>query len=284
MMAFKLVNITEEQLDKIKQSAPSEAKEGLSYPDSSSPTFHFKRREMKYVIHNDSPVTDIISLIHTYFPLAPYKPDIFPTKIQTTWCESPDWLSLREYLNRKELRSKLRVRRYGDLEKFTDKCFVEIKSKTEYGKLSSKYRFMCPLHLIQDLMDGKDIRNQIVGLNAEVEGFDKLYIHVRKMIIELGFRPLLRGEYSRAYFQHSRSDPLRLTLDGFAKFTYLPDKRSFTEKFRVLETKTRQGADLDLLDDVLGAVGAERVWRFSKFHRAMKLFEPDLLERINSML
>ncbi len=251
---------------------------------ASKPTFRFKRQEHKYAIFNEGPIEEIIRIIHSYFPVDPFKPDIFPTIIQTTWCETPDWLSLREYLDRKQFRFKLRIRRYGSKKGLTDTCFVEIKTKTEYEKISSKYRFMCPYPLIPDLFDGKDIKGRIAEMNSDVYQFDILYKHVRRMIIEQGFRPLLRSHHARAYFQVTEEDPIRCTLDGFVKFTYLPDMRSFTEGFRLFETKLRAGADLEKMDDLLMAIDAQRVWRFSKFHRALKRFEPNLLERINSML
>ena len=248
------------------------------------PTFRFKRRELKYVIFNDRPVREIVSQIHAFFPVSPYKADVFPTYIQTTWCETPDWFSLREYLDRADFRYKLRVRRYGDSTNgWSNKCYVEIKTKTEYEKLSSKYRFMVPCDLIDVMFEGKDIRKQIEYLNRNVPRFEVLYAHVMRLITEQGYRPLLRAEYPRGYFQETKDDPVRLTLDGYCTFTYLPDMRSFKERFRLLESK-KSGEDDGRLEELLGVVDAERVWRFSKYHRALKLFIPDVLERINSMI
>jgi hypothetical protein len=249
--------------------------------EGSRPTFSFRRREWKYVIYDDAPIRDIIEIIHSFYPVAPYKPDIFPTFIQTTWCETPDWFVLREYLDRANFRYKLRIRRYGDHNGLTDTCFVEIKAKKD--KVSRKYRFFCPYPFVPALFRGEDIREHIEGFNRDVPHFNTLYRSVRRLITEQGYRPILRAHHPRAYFQVTRRDPVRLTLDGFVTFTYLPDKRSFKEAFRLLETKLSTEATEEL-DELLGILGAQRVRRFSKFHRALKVFVPDLLEKINSML
>ena len=247
-------------------------------PRITSLTFSFKRCEKKYVVEN-GPISKIIDNIHTFFPLALHKHDVFPTVIQTTWCETPDWRVISDYLSRKPFRYKLRVRRYGSNQGFSENCFVEIKSKEEL--ISQKHRFLCPYLLIPEMFEGKDIWKQINPLNNKVTHFDLLYDRVRHMILEEGFRPLLRAKVRRAYFQTSRKAPTRLTLDGFARFTYLPDNRQVTEKFRVVETKVT-GEPPEELDVLLSTLNAQRVHRFSKYHRALKIFEPELLDQIDS--
>ena len=254
--------------------------------DESNPalTFRFKRRELKHTVPVQWPIRELIERIHNYYPVAPFKPGNFPTVIQTTWCETPDWLSLREYLEREEFRYKLRIRRYRNGAGFSGCAFVELKTKTEEDKLSRKFRFKCPPELIPELFNGVDIIDRIGDLNEGVKYFDELYHHVRSLIIDKGFKPLLRAEYSRAYFQKTKLDPVRLTLDGFVTITYLPDLRTYTEKFRVLEAKIHEGSDMDKLDNLLNAICANRERRFSKYHRALKFLEPELIDRLSSMI
>ena len=137
----------------------------------------FKRKEIKYILTEDQYLA-VRQLLRKYA-----QPDAYGlTRINNIYYDTPDYLLIRNSLEKPVYKEKLRLRTYGDTNDSTN-AFVEIKKK--YNGIVYKRRFatnyLDGILYLEGEDEGSIPQTQVTG---EVDEFLKLYKNLRpKMVI-----------------------------------------------------------------------------------------------------
>ena len=187
--------------------------------------------------------------------------------IRTTYLDTPDLHSYREYLERRPVRTKVRVRQYGANRQVNGVCWVEIKVKKQ--QMTAKRRFRCTRQALLDLIDGRDVREDVANANPGKPAAMEIFEAARELILKGRLRPVVRVDYQRLAFQHPTQPESRITLDREIRYRAATGPRRAAHDGIVLEAKH---ADLEpqWLSDFLRALTLEKSSRFSKFARAVQ--------------
>lgn len=187
--------------------------------------------------------------------------------IRTTYLDTPDLHSYREYVERRPLRTKVRIRQYGANGQVNGVCWVEIKVKKE--QRTAKRRFRCTRQALADLIDGRDVRDDVVNANPGKPAAIEIFEAARELILKRRLRPVVRVDYQRLAFQHPTQPESRITLDREISYLAATGPGRAAHDGVILEAKH---ADLepDWLSDFLRALTLEKSSRFSKYARAVQ--------------
>lgn len=240
--------------------------------------FVFNRRELKFPL-TSGVWQEVVDCAERYLPVERFDGVHGVVNIRTTYLDTPDLNSYREYQEARPIRRKVRIRQYGYDGEFDGACWVEIKIKRYLDSL--KRRFGCSTEVLMDLMGGNDIRDHVVQYNPGFSEVADVYRAVRTMIADGGLGPVVRVDYDRVSFQDPSSPEVRITVDRGIRFRNARQSKSAGFDGVVLEVKYDDGEpkwlgkflrELDLLDSR----------RFSKFARAVKALKVDKIARRDS--
>ncbi len=224
------------------------------------------RREEKFPLAAD--LWDrVVRCAEQYLPIERFDGVHSLVNLRTTYLDTTDLESYREYLEARPVRKKIRIRQYGYDGRFNGRCWVEIKIK-QYDN-SLKRRFCCHAEALMDMMSGRDILSHVQELNAHHTVACKIYEAVRSFIVERSLRPFVRVDYERISFQAGGSQAGRITVDRRVRFRTA--HQSMTKAFEgtVLEVKYRE-KEPDWLGEFLRDLALLEPSRFSKYARAVR--------------
>ena len=187
--------------------------------------------------------------------------------IRTTYLDTPDLHSYREYVERRPVRTKVRVRQYGVNGQVNGVCWVEIKVKKQ--QKTAKRRFRCTRRALLDLIDGRDIREDVLTANPGKPAAMEIFEAARELILKRRLRPVVRVDYQRLAFQHPTQPESRITLDREIRFRTATGPGRAGHDGIVLEAK-HADIEPEWLSDFLRALTLEKSSRFSKFARAVQ--------------
>lgn len=232
----------------------------------------FKRKERKYIILEHT-FEEIIEQIQQHLPIFRYenKPEIL--NIETTYLDTKDFLLFREYLNRRNFRFKIRLRRYGFDGQFDPEYLVELKIK--HNSISRKKRFKLPAEYFDAFIKNEDLRQVIKEANQGLIGAQKTYRLIHKLIKSNNFVPVLQTSYHRIAFQ-KKSKRVRVTVDNGIRHKKLLGKPG-TETLDavVLESKI-MGKTPKWHKKMVNQLSLLKQQRFSKFATGMNsLYFPE---------
>lgn len=187
--------------------------------------------------------------------------------IRTTYLDSPDLHSYREYVERRPLRTKVRIRQYGRNGQVNGVCWVEIKVKRQ--RKTAKRRFRCTPENVIELIEGRDVREDVLSQNSGKRTAMEIFEAARELILKRRLRPVVRVDYERMAFQHPTEPESRITLDREIRFRAATGSARAGHDGVILEAKH---ADLEpeWLSDFFRALTLEESSRFSKFARAVQ--------------
>jgi len=151
----------------------------------------------------------------------------FTSPISSVYYDSEEMDLYKERIKRSEGAQLFRVRWYGSKPKGNEDIFCELKThheswienKSVKERVIIKERHMVELN---DTSDGPWTREFAKELVKEANPKDKeediedsvsLLLEMRALICKLNLRPCVRTKYTRAAFQSSKNNNLRLTLD-----------------------------------------------------------------------
>jgi len=226
----------------------------------------FLRQERKYLV-SLRPVEDVMKTISSYVPIYRYSGKHDVTNIRTTYFDSPGLNTYREYIQRRKIRRKIRMRQYGYNGQFDPVSWLELKVK-DHG-ISKKERFCLLEDDLPEFLAGKDVLDRVREMNT-VKGIDQIYLDVRAILSSMTLMPLLQVRYDRISFQQQDDNGfLRVTLDQNLTFELLGSEAQYTMDVVVMEVKVT-GERPAWLPELFEKIGAKRVKRFSKFANAVE--------------
>jgi len=226
----------------------------------------FNRREKKYPL-DVCTWGEVVDCAEQFLPAERFDGVHDLVNIRTTYMDTPDLDSYTEYQEARPVRRKVRIRQYGYNGQFNGKCWVELKMKCYRESL--KRRFCCSTDLLTEFLDGRDILENVVELNAGRPDVADIYRATRALVINGRLRPVARVEYDRASFQNGRSSKARITVDRNIRFSTADDSAIVPHDGVILEVKyshRKPGWFREFLEDL----DLKRSSRFSKFASAIR--------------
>lgn len=232
----------------------------------------FKRKERKYIILEHT-FDEIIEQIQEHIPIFYFENKPGLMNIQTTYLDTDDFLLFNEYLNRRNFRFKIRMRRYGFDEKYDQQYLVELKIK--HNAISSKKRFKLPAQYFEAFINNEDLRAEIKEANKGLIGAQKTYRLIHKLIHMNNFVPILQTSYNRIAFQ-KKSKRVRVTVDnGIIHKKLIGKPKTETLDAIVLESKI-MGKSPKWHKKMVNQLSLLKQQRFSKFVTGMNsLYFPE---------
>ncbi len=226
----------------------------------------FNRREEKFPLEPGD-WERVVQCAEQYLPVEEFDGAHRVANIQTTYLDSADLQSYREYVEARPVRKKIRIRQYGYEGRFNGRCWVEIKIKRYEDSL--KRRFCCSSEALLDLMSGRDIASQVNEANAQREEANEIYEAARKLILDNTLRPVVRVDYERMAFQSDSLPRTRITVDRRIRFRAAGQTAACSHLGTLLEVKYR-GREPEWLGEFLHVLSVLEPSRFSKFARAIR--------------
>lgn len=225
----------------------------------------FNRRERKFPLAPNR-WDEVIDCAKRYLPTERYDGVHSITQIRTTYLDTPNLHSYREYVEARPIRKKVRIRQYGYEGQFGDRCWVEIKIKHYQETL--KRRFCCTTDRLMAFLAGEDIINHVLELNANHPDAVEIYRASRAMVAKDHLRAVVRVDYERLAFEDLSIQGTRITVDR--EIRYCATRRSISSGFDgiILEVKCANGVP-EWLADFRRGLALEGPRRFSKFARAI---------------
>ena len=232
----------------------------------------FKRKERKFLIVEHS-FDEIREALINHIPVHTFNEDHLCVIIQTTYLDTKDFLLFKEYLNSRKFRFKIRFRKYGYDGKFADHYLAELKVK--HNSISIKKRFILPENLLEKLLKGEDIKEEIKKANEGLKGTEKTYKLISKLIRINDLIPVLQTSYERIAFQ-KKSKKLRITIDrNIAHKKLLGKPKTETLDAIVFESKIMNKSP-KWYKKMVKRLSLLRQQRFSKFASGINaLYFPD---------
>jgi SPX domain protein involved in polyphosphate accumulation len=221
----------------------------------------FRRKERKYIILEHT-FDEIIGEIEEHIPVYHFEDKPGLADMETIYMDSEDFLLYNEYLNRRNFRFKIRMRRYGYEGVFEPYFLVEMK--VQYNSFTTKKRFVLPAELYDAFIRGEDIRQAVKEANESSVGAQKTYRLIHKLIKINGLVPVLRTSYTRIAFQ-KKSKRVRITVDkGITHNKLLGNPKTESLDAIVLESKI-MGKSPKWHKKLVNQLSLLRQQRFSKF-------------------
>lgn len=226
----------------------------------------FDRRERKFPFSADA-WERLEQCAARYMPVECFDGENALNYIRTTYLDTPDLHSYREYVERKPIRTKVRIRQYGRNGQVNGVCWVEIKVKRQ--RKTAKRRFRCTPAKVSELIDGRDIREDVVAANPDRPKAIRIYEAAREMILERRLRPVVRVDYERLAFQHPTEPESRITLDRAIRYRPAVGPARAAHDGVILEAK-HADTEPDWVPEFLRELALDKSSRFSKFARAVQ--------------
>lgn len=225
----------------------------------------YSRRERKFPLPAGA-WNEVVGLVERQLPLERFDGVHETARIRTTYLDTDDLASFREYERREPIRKKVRIRQYGYNSEFDGTCWVEMKIKRY--RQSLKRRFCCSSADLPAFMDGGDIEEQVLALNSGSVEAAEIYHETRALVVERSLRPVVIVEYDRVSFQDGASSGARVTVDRNIRFS--DSSGSGTSEFDgiVLELK-HSGSEPEEIRKLIRTIKLSNSARFSKFARAV---------------
>jgi SPX domain protein involved in polyphosphate accumulation len=221
----------------------------------------FKRKERKYLILEHS-FDEIVEEIRKHIPVYHYEDKPALLEIETIYLDTPDLLLYEEFLNRRQFRFKVRLRRYGYEGVVVPKYLVEIK--VSHDNISTKKRFILPAEHYAAFLRNEDLLPVIKAANQGFTGAQKTYRLVARLMQINGFVPVLETRYNRIAFQ-KKSKRVRITVDnGITHKRLLGKPKTETLDAMVLESKI-MGKQPQWYKRMVNQLSLLRQQRFSKY-------------------
>lgn len=224
------------------------------------------RREEKFPLSPNS-WDGVIRCAERYLPIERFDGVHSLTNIQTTYLDTADLESYREYLEARPVRKKIRIRQYGYDGRFNGRCWVEIKIKRYEDCM--KRRFCCNADKLMDMMSGRDILGHVEQANPKRSEAREIYRAVRSQILDRDLRPVVRVDYERLSFQEASSPQSRITVDRRISFRLARKSTKSSHEGTVLEVKYCR-REPDWLGGLLCDLALQEPSRFSKYARAVR--------------
>ena len=238
----------------------------------------FDRREFKYPLEA-SRWTRVIQAAGRYLPVERFDGVHDLSDIRTTYLDTANLASYREYVEDRPLRRKVRIRQYGYERRFADRLWVEIKIKRR--SMSFKRRFCSDLGELSEFMAGRDVREAIRCRNHGVSEALEVYQAARTMIAKRRLSPVIRVDFERMSFQDPDSPDTRITVDRRLRFRTAKGPSAAEFDGIILEVKCANGNPA-WLADFRRAAGIDEDNGFSKYARAVVSLSMDAGRRRNS--
>ncbi len=241
-----------------------------------------KRIERKYVVEPER-FDAIVGTVQQYVPVRTYDGGKRITKLRTIYLDNRNLDLYTDYLRRKPLRYKIRIRQYGYDGVFPEECWVELKEKRY--KVTHKQRFRMRMELLHDFLDGNDVVKSVQALyrKRDAQALAKVYRTIQHLLVVNELRPVHEVRYERIAFQPPHDDSVRLTLDTNIEIVRWEAERRVRVELGVLESKVATGTRVQLTD-MMRELGAERRKRFSKFAMGIQIFYGSGMEGTNVLL
>ncbi|MCF7793835.1 MAG: polyphosphate polymerase domain-containing protein [Candidatus Cloacimonetes bacterium] len=232
----------------------------------------FKRKERKYIILEHT-FEEIIEQIQEHIPIFYYEDKPGLLNIQTTYLDTEDFLLFHEYLNKRNFRYKIRLRRYGYDGKYEPEYLIELKIK--HNSISTKKRFRLPAEHFAAFVKNEDLRQVVKAANQGLIGAQKTYRIIHKLIQINKFIPVLQTSYNRIAFQKN-SKRVRVTVDnGITHKKLTGNPKIETLDAVVLESKI-MGKSPKWHKKMVNQLSLLKQQRFSKFATGMNsLYFPE---------
>jgi SPX domain protein involved in polyphosphate accumulation len=221
----------------------------------------FTRKERKYLIIEHS-FDEITKDLEKHIPVYSFEGEKPYTNIETTYMDTKDFLLFNEYLNRRNFRFKIRLRRYGHNGKAEGDYLVELKVK--HNSISIKRRFFLPEKLYNDFLSGVNLKSEIKAANKGLVGAMKTYKLISKLIASNSFIPVLKTSYERLSFQ-KKSNKIRITVDWKIVHQKLCGKKKTTTLDAVILESKISGKTPKWHKKMVNKLSLLKQNRFSKF-------------------
>ena len=238
----------------------------------------FDRREFKYPLES-SRWTRVVQAAGRYLPVERFDAVHDLSDIRTTYLDTANLASYREYVEDRPLRKKVRIRQYGYERRFANRLWVEIKIKRR--SMSFKRRFCSDLDELSEFMAGRDVREAIRRRNHGVSEALDVYQAARTMIAKRRLSPVIRVDFERMSFQDPDSPDTRITVDRHLRFRTAHGPSAAAYDGIILEVKCANGNPA-WLADFRRAAGIDEDNGFSKYARAVMSLSMDAGRRRNS--
>jgi len=226
----------------------------------------FRRQEKKYSVRLrpfDAAVAEIDKVVPTYC----FRGNHHVSCLRTTYFDTADLRIYREYLQKRSVRRKIRVREYGYDHEYDPLCWIELKMK-DHG-ISTKFRFALPREMLEAFLEGEDVWADVRACNP-AKGLEQVYTALRSAVLAEELGPLLQVRYNRVSFERQEdSTSYRLTLDRDLEFELLGAGVVYPMDVLIMEEKV-DGPAPAWREDLLARVRAKRMKRFSKYANAVE--------------
>lgn len=228
--------------------------------------FAISRREKKFPL---APGTwdQAVRCAERHLPIERFDGVHSIVNVRTTYLDTAELDSYREYREARPVRRKIRIRQYGYDGQFNGRCWVEIKIKRY--KACLKRRFCCDADALMEMMSGQDIRQHVERINNRCQEACDIYEAVRSHISKRNLRPVVCVDYERMAFEAGDSAAHRITVDRCVSFRDARASVSKTYDGTVVEVKYRE-REPEWLAEFLQALGVPATTRFSKYARAVR--------------
>ncbi len=231
----------------------------------------FDRREFKYPLES-SRWTRVIRAAGRYLPVERFDGVHDLSDIRTTYLDTANLASYREYVEDRPLRRKVRIRQYGYDRRFADRLWVEIKIKRYEDCM--KRSFCCNADALKEMMSGRDILGHVEQANPQRSEAREIYRAVRSQILDRDLRPVVRVDYERLSFQEASSPESRITVDRRIRFRLARKSTKSSHEGTVLEVKYCR-REPGWLGSLLCDLALQEPSRFSKYARAVRALGVD---------
>lgn len=235
----------------------------------------YSRRERKFPLRAET-WDGIVGLVERHLPVERFDGVHETVCIRTTYLDTDDLASFREYERREPIRKKVRIRQYGYNAEFDANCWVEMKIKRY--RQSLKRRFCCGSDDLPAFMDGRDIERQVLAFNAGSVEAAEIYHETQALVLERSLQPVVIVEYDRVSFQDGASSGVRVTVDRNIRFSDYSGSGTSEFDGIVLELK-HSGAESEAIRKLIRDIKLPNSARFSKFARAVRAVDAQATRR-----
>ena len=228
--------------------------------------FIFDRREAKFPLGPQSWESAVRAAEH-YLPVERFDGVHGLVQIRTTYLDTPELASYREYCEARPLRRKLRIRQYGYEGRFNGRCWIEVKIK-QYDQ-SLKRRFACSLDAASSFLTGCDILEDVRASNGGRAEAVEVYEAARAYARRLELRPVVRVDYERIAFRDGTDAAGRITVDRDIRFRLAQRAVTGSMSGVLLEVKYA-GEPPPWLNDLADDLSLPSAQRFSKYAQGIE--------------
>jgi len=236
-----------------------------------SPTFS-KRKEKKFLVNYDQiqSLKRLIQAKKTKFLTDHLAKNTKFTSIENIYFDAPNLTSYHDSIKKSGGRFKMRIRSYSQNDIKEDRVFLEIKAKDEGATLKKRVAFKRDW-LVKFFIDGYYPLEEFLEINNGKEKALNTIKYISHLVLNLGYRPVLKSNYVRYAYKIKGSNTIRITIDDELKYTplidhfplELPYKEHFGSNQYIVEIKYVGKEGLEEISDIMKILGEPA--KFSKY-------------------